>query len=173
VIAARIVGREQLAAVARDLKRAPHRLRQELTQSLKDAAEPVKRDVQQAIQTLSIKGQRIPGAKRRFTKIMPGTGIRRRIARVVEVDVSTSAGNPRARFVVRAERLGNASNVPYHLDSGRLRHPLMGDREHWANQWATPTGWFYKTITDRRPKFEDEADKALDRTREAIERGQV
>jgi hypothetical protein len=173
VISARIVDHGQIRAIARDLKGAPARLRKELTQAVKRAAEPTLRDVRQAIETLPIRGQRIPGAKKLFTKHMAGTHIRHRIARVVEVDVSTSSTGARARFVVQSERLGNASNVPYHLDNGRLRHPVMGNRSVWANQWAGRESWFYKTITDDRPKFEREADDACQRTIEAIERGRV
>lgn len=164
-----IVGREKLTAVARDLRRGQGRLRRELTQGIKAAAEETLRDVRQAWETMPIRGQRVPGAKRPFVKKMPGTRIRHRIARVTEAEVTTSTSGPRARFVVRSDRLGNARNVPYHLDNGRLRHPIMGDRHHWANQYGQPT--FYKTIRDDRPKFEKQADAALDRTAEAIEKG--
>lgn len=171
MISTRIVGIEHLRDATRDLKSSPARLRRELTQGLRNAAAPVRKDIQRAIETLPMRGQPVPGAKRRFRQKRPGTQIRHRIARVVEVDVTTSSAGPRARFVVRSDRLGNARNVPYHLDQGRLRHPVMGDRSVWANVWGQP--WFYKTVRDDRPKFETEADEACRRTVEAVERGNV
>jgi hypothetical protein len=166
-----MVGAKDLRDCANDLRRAKGNMRRELTTAVKRAADPTLREVKNAIETLPIRGQRLPPrrGRRRFTKVMHGTGIRRRISRVVEVDVATGSGDPRARFVVRTARLGDARNVPWHLDRGRLRHPIMGNRNAWANQFGKP--WFYVTIRASEKRWRREVDQALERVRQQIERG--
>jgi hypothetical protein len=86
---------------------------------------------------------------------------------VTELEVSTSAGDPRVRFIVRAGRLGNARNLPWHLDSGKVfRHPIMGNRRAWAGQSGKP--WFYNEIKKDIRVFERECDTAIARTIEKI-----
>lgn len=32
-------------------------------------------------------------------------------------------------------------NVPEQLNSGRLRHPVFGNKRRWVNQYASPPWW--------------------------------
>jgi hypothetical protein len=120
--------------------------------------------------SMQIKGYRTT-AKTRFTAVMPGTGIRQRIARVTEYEVRTGSVGPVVRFIVRTDRLGDARNLPYHLDSGKtFRHPIMGYRGRWAANSGKP--WFYNEIKKDRDTFLTvEADKAIDRTVAKLEKG--
>lgn len=164
-----IKGADELRDLARDLRRAKGTLRSELTAAFKRAGTPTLKDVKNNITTMDIRGFRT-GKKPTFTAAMPAKGLRRRIAAVTELDISTGSAGPRVRFVVRVDRLGSARTVPWHLDSAKkFRHPIMGNRGRWAASLGKP--WFYQTIRDDLPRFEAECDKAIDRTVAAIEKG--
>lgn len=165
-----IKGEAQLRDLARDLRRGKGVLRQELTKAFKTAGEKTLREVKHNVTSMRIKGYRA-GGKTRFTARLPGTNIRQRIARVTEYEVRTGSVGPVVRFVVHSDRLGDARNIPYHLDSGkRFRHPIMGHRGRWAANSGTP--WFYDEIKRDRDTFlTAECDKAITRTVQKIEKG--
>lgn len=159
-------GERQLRDLARDLRRAKGTLRREMAQALRRPTEQGVRKAKRAIEELNIRGQRKGGE--RFTAPTAGGHIRRRIARVIESSVSTSAEHPHATIVVRNDRLGNARNVPWHLDTGKVfRHPIMGNREAWAASRGAP--WFYASID--REQYEKAVDEGLDRVVAQIEKG--
>lgn len=162
-----IKGVGDLRQVAEALRRGKGVLRQELTKAFRDAGKTTLQRVKRNVETMQIRGYRKGG--RRFTDDRPGTNLRRRISRVTEMEISTSAGDPRVRFQVRSDRLGDASEVPWHLDTGRkFRHPIMGNRKAWAASSGKP--WFYEEIKKDRDVFERECDEAIDRTIRTIER---
>lgn len=164
-----VKGEREFRDLARDLRRAKGTLRSELTAAFKRAGEPTLKRVKHNMTSMDIKGFRT-GRKPRFTDHQPGTKIRQRIARVTEFDVRTGSADPRVRFEVHTERLGDASKVPWHLDSGKtFRHPIMGNRSSWAASRGTP--WFYSEIKKDLADFEAECDKAITRTVEKIEAG--
>lgn len=165
-----IKGRAQLEDLARDLRRAKGTLRSELTTAFKRAGEKTLRQVKQNMTTMDIKGYRA-GGKTAFTAKLPGTRIRQRIARVTEYEVRTGSVDPVVRFVVHTDRLGDARNLPFHLDSGKkFRHPIMGRRGRWAANSGKP--WFYNEIKKDRDSFlTDEVDQAITRTVLKIEKG--
>lgn len=164
-----IKGEAQLRSLARDLRRAKGTMRQELTQAFKRAGEQTLKRVKHNMTTMQIKGYKT-GKRPPFTRHMPGTHIRARIARVTELEVRTGSVDPRVRFVVHAERLGDARKIPWHLDSGRkFRHPIMGNRGSWAANSGKP--WFYDEIKKDRDLFTAECDKAITRVVEQLEKG--
>lgn len=139
-----IHGSRELREVAERLRRAKSTIRRDLAQGLRQPTEDGERAAKRAIARLPIRGYRT-GATDRFTADLPGGHIRRRIARVIEAKVVTAVGNPRAVIEVRSERLGNAKNLPWLLDTGRrFRHPLPGTRNAWAASSGAP--WFYSAI---------------------------
>lgn len=162
-----IKGQRDLKRVAEDLRRAKGTLRKELVQAFKQAGQTTLKRVKHNIESMNIRGYKT-GRKPPFTDRRPGTRLRQRISNVTELDVSSSAGDPHVRFQVVTDRLGNARNVPYHLDSGKtFRHPIMGNRQSWAGNSGKP--WFYNEIKNDRDVFADECDKAIDRTIQSIE----
>jgi hypothetical protein len=164
-----IKGQRELRRVAEDLRRAKGTLRKEMVKAFKQAGQATLKRVKHNIESMTIRGRRT-GRRPLFTAHMPGTGIRARISRVTELDISSSAGDPHVRFQVVTDRLGDARNVPYHLDSGKtFRHPIMGNRSSWAGSSGTP--WFYDEIKSDRDVFVAECDKAIDRVVEQLERG--
>lgn len=163
-----VKGQKELQQVAEALRRGKGTLRRELTAAFRAAGKDTLRRVKRNVETMQIRGRRKGG--RRFTAQMPGTNIRRRISRVTEMDISTSAGDPKVRFQVRSDRLGDASEVPWHLDSGKVfRHPIMGNRQAWAGQSGQP--WFYHEVKKDLDIFVRECDEAIDRTIQKIEKG--
>lgn len=168
MISLTIRGEKELRQAADALRGGKGKLREELTTAFKNAGRDTLRRVKRNVETMQIRGYRT-GRKPRFTDKLPGTGIRRRIARVTELEVTTGGADPKVRFIVRADRLGDASEVPYHLDSGKIfRHPIVGNRSSWAGSRGKP--WFYEEIKSDRAVFEAECDKAIQRAIERIEK---
>jgi hypothetical protein len=169
-----IKGQRDLQPTANALRGGKGVLRRELTKAFKDAGADTLRRVKKNVETMPIRGYRT-GRQPRFTEQMPGTHIRRRISRVTELEVSTSTVDPRVRFRVRTDRLGDASEVPWHFESGKIfRHPIMGkDKEgNWrggAGQSGKP--WFYAEIRSDQAVFVAKCDAAIQRTIDKIERG--
>lgn len=163
-----VAASRELDDLARKLRRARGTLRAELTKAFKDAGADTLRRVKTNMTTMDVKGYRAGGPP--FRERRSGKGLRRRIAAVTELEVRTGTDQPRVRFVVRTDRLGDARNLPYHMDSGkRWRHPIMGNRSKWAASSGTP--WFYDEIRSDRARFEAECQKAIDKTIQSIERG--
>lgn len=164
-----VKGASELKRVAEDLRRAKGALRRELVQAFKQAGQATLKRVKHNIETMTIRGYRT-GRTPQFRAHRPGTRIRQRISNVTELDVSSSAGDPHVRFQVVTDRLGDAHNLPWHLDSGKkFRHPIMGNRESWAANSGKP--WFYDEIKSDLDLFVAECDKAIDRVVEKLEKG--
>jgi hypothetical protein len=166
VISLTVAGQAELRAVSERLRRGQGTLRRELTKAFKDAGNQTLRRVKANALSMRIRGRRHGG--RPFTAHTAGGNIRARIARVTELEVSTGGGDPRVKFVVRSDRLGNARNVPFHLDSGKVfRHPIMGNRQAWAGSVGQP--WFYKEIKKDLDVFADKCEDAIEKTIQQIE----
>jgi hypothetical protein len=160
-----VVGQQELREVSEKLKRGQGTLRRELTKAFKDAGQETLERVRRNARTMRIRGRRHGG--RRFTEHRPGTNIRARIARVTELEVSSGGGDPRVKFVVRAGRLGDARNLPFHFDRGStFRHPIMGNRHAWAGQSGQP--WFTEEIKRDVKVFAAKCEDAIDRTIQQI-----
>lgn len=163
-----VVGTRELQDLALRLRRARGTLRAELTRAFKEAGKDTLRRVKLNMTTMQIKGYRAGG--RQFREHRAGKGLRRRIAAVTELEVRTGSDTPRVKFVVRTDRLGDARNLPFHLDSGkRWRHPIMGNRSKWAANSGKP--WFYGEIRSDLDVFKAECEKAIEKTIQSIERG--
>jgi hypothetical protein len=161
-----VKGQRELQRVAEDLRRAKGTLRRELVQAFKQAGQATLKRVKRNIETNAIRGIRT-GRKPLFTAHTGDKDLRRRISRVTELDVSSSAGDPHVRFQVVSGRLGSAASLPFHIEDGHWRHPIMGNRSSWAGQSGKP--WFYNEIKSDREIFVAECDKAIDRTIQSIE----
>jgi hypothetical protein len=170
VLSLTVKGERELRQVAAALRRGKGTLRQELTKAFRTAGDTTLRRVKRNIETMQIRGRRKGG--RAFRENRAGNNLRRRISRVTELDISTSATDPRVRFEVHNERLADikAQRVPWHLDTGKaFRHPIMGNRSAWAASVGKP--WFYDEIKKDRAIFEAECQDAIDRTIDRIQKG--
>ncbi len=168
MISLTVLGAGDMRELSERLRKAPIKLRAELFRAFKAAGNPTLRKVKRNIETMDIKGYRARG--RAFKQQRPGTNIRQRISAVTELDIYTGSADPRVKFIVHSNRLGDAKNLPFLLDSGkRFRHPIMGNRSAWAANSGKP--WFYKEIRDGLDVFKAESEKAIEATIQSIERG--
>jgi hypothetical protein len=163
-----IVGTGQLQDLSLRLRRARGTLRAELAKAFREAGKDTLRQVKLNMTTMDVKGYRAGG--RQFRERRAGKGLRRRIAAVTELEVRTGSDTPRVKFVVRADRLGAAKSLPFHMDSGKKwRHPIMGNRSKWAASSGKP--WFYNEIRGDLAVFVAKCQEAIDATIRTIERG--
>jgi len=172
VLKFRLRGQEQLRDLSRDLRRAADKdLRAELIQGLKAANEPMVRRLKRAFETARIRGMRKPGAKRRFTDVIPSKGLRRPMARAIEGQVRTSGSDPRAQLVLREDRVPVRIRplIPKFAGASPFRHPIMGNRDAWASQSIEDSWW--PVIRPHLGDYRREVEKAVDDVARKIERG--
>lgn len=168
MISLTVLGANDMRELSERLRKAPIKLRAELFRAFKAAGNSTLRRVKRNVETMDIKGYRAGG--RPFRQHRAGTGIRRRISAVTKLDIYTGSADPRVKFVVHSDELGDARNLPFHLDSGkRFRHPIMGNRSKWAASSGKP--WFYGEIRSDLDVFKAECEKAIEATIQSIERG--
>jgi hypothetical protein len=166
----RFRGRNTLDRTAVALRRAPGRLRSELTRGLRDASDPAVKALRRATETADVSGRRT-SAKRRFTTPVRSRGLRRPMARAIEADISTSATGARADIRVRDGSVPPRIRrlVKYVLgDSKRWRHPVMGRRSRWASQNAPNVWW--RTLRPMLPRYNREVQAATNRTENQLRR---
>jgi hypothetical protein len=92
------------------------------------------------------------------------------IAEAVTVEVRVSEADPRLRIQVSEAKLPERlKGMPRKFDAGeKWRHPTMGNREAWVSQVADP--WFFPPIKDNLKLVRTELARAIDETREMLER---
>ncbi|MFE9381375.1 hypothetical protein [Streptomyces sp. NPDC006855] len=164
-----IQGTGQLLTLSRRLKSAGGpRLQRNFTRRIRRAAEPLQRDLQQAIrrQPLVSEGRKAGKRGGRSPTTRP---LRATLAGGVRISVRTGA-NPGARVWMDRSRLPHdIRNMPWVIESGRVRHPVFGNRKRWATQWARPAGWWSKTVAAGTPRMQAEVARIVDDVRRDIE----
>jgi hypothetical protein len=154
-----ILGTGQLLTLSRRLRAAGGaRLRQNTARRIRRAAEPLHRDLQQAIRTVELAGS---GRKGRGGSSPTTRPLRATLAGAVRISVRTGA-QPGARVWVDRSRLpADLRNMPWVIDEGRVRHPVFGNRRRWATQWARPAGWWSRTVRAGTPRMRAEVERVL------------
>ncbi len=156
-----ILGTGQLIELSRRLRQAGGpRLRANTARRVRRAAEPLHRDLQQAIRTQPLVSEGRKAGKRGGPS--PTTRpFRAMLAGGIRISVRSGA-TPGARVFMDFSRLEpGARGVPQQIDAGRLRHPVFGNKKRWANQWARPPGWWTKTVRDGTPRMRAEIERVL------------
>lgn len=164
----RITNTGSLLELQRRLRAAGHEnIRASMQRRLRHAAEPLRDDLQSAIRGLSISSQGRKSGKRGGPS--PTTRpMRATIANAIRISVRTS-GSPGARVWVDKGRLPpDLRKMPAAINTGRIRHPVFGNRRRWAQQNATPL-WWDATVRRGRPRMEREAARVLDDVRRRLE----
>ncbi|MGW1546610.1 hypothetical protein [Streptomyces sp. NPDC002346] len=161
-----VLGTGQLLTLSRRLRSAGGpRLRQNFSRRIRRAAEPLHKDLQKAVQTLPLRSE---GRKRNKHGIIPRGGpsptvrpFRPMLADGVRLSVRTSS-NPGARIWIDRSRIEpKARNVLYQINkTGRLRHPVFGNRKRWANQWSE-AGWWSRRVQAGIPRMQAEVERVL------------
>ncbi|NYV72988.1 hypothetical protein [Streptomyces sp. UH6] len=164
-----ILGTGQLLELRNRLRRAGGpRLRQNFTRRVRRAAEPLHRDLQQAIRSQPLVSEGRKAGKRGGPS--PTTRpLRAAIAAGIRISVRQGS-SPGARVWVDRSRLpDDIRNMPWTINSGRVRHPVFGNRRRWATQWARPAGWWDKTVQAGMPRMQAEVRRIVNDVRRDIE----
>lgn len=140
-----IIGTGQLLELQRKLRAAGHEnLRRSMQRRIRRAAEPLKADLQQTALGLRITSQ--GGRGGRGGRSPTTRPLRATIAAAIRISVRTS-GNPGARvWIDRSALPPDLKNMPGVLNSGRVRHPVFGNRRRWATQSVSPASWWDGTV---------------------------
>lgn len=162
-----ILGTGQLVTLSRRMRSAGGpQLRRNMGRRIRRAAEPLHRDLQQAIRTVQLPG---PGRTKRGGPSPTTRPLRATLAGGVRISVRQGA-NPGARVWMDKSRLPpDLKNMPWVIDEGRVRHPVFGNRRRWATQWARPTGWWSRTVQAGTPRMRAEVERILGDVRRDLE----
>lgn len=163
-----ITGTGQLLTLSRRLRAAGGtRLQQNFARRIRRAAEPLHRDLQQAVRTMNLRPE--SRSTRRGGPSPTSRSFRQMLAGGVRLSVRTG-GSPGARVWVDRSRLEpKAVNVLNQIDStGRLRHPVFGNRRRWANQRAE-AGWWSRRVRAGTPRMTAEVARIVDDVRRDLE----
>lgn len=164
----RILGTGQLITLSRRLRSAGGpRLRANFARRVRRAAEPLQRNMREAILTMPLQ------AEARRTR--PGGSsptnrpFRQMLAGGVRLSVRTT-GNPGARVWIDRSRIEpKARNVLNQIDNtGRLRHPVFGNKRRWVNQRA-PADWWGRQVREATPRMQAEIERILGDVRRDLE----
>lgn len=164
----RILGTGQLLELQRRLRRAGHEnLRASMQRRIRRAAEPLRSDLQDTIRGLDIRSQ-ARGAGKRGGRSPTNRPLRATIADAIRISVRT-AGDPGARVWIDKGRLPpDLKNMPGIINTGRIRHPVFGNRRRWAQQSAPPM-WWDKTVRAHTDRMTREVARVVDDVRRRIE----
>lgn len=161
-----ITGTGQLLELQRRLRAAGHEnLRASMQRRLRRAAEPLQQDLRQTMLTLQIRSQGA-GSGRASPTTRP---MRATIAAAIRISVRTTPGGAGARvWIDRAALPPDLKDMPAVLNSGRIRHPVFGNRRKWATQWVTPSPWWDATVRRHQPRMRAETARILDDVRSRL-----
>lgn len=154
-----IRGTREFRLVAARLRAAGNgELRRELGRNMRAAAEPVITAMRQAVMATDSAGVRGGGGQQRreFTvgrarksterikrRAAAGRGLRATVGRTLRTKMSTGARSTRVEIRSQAKLMPPSQRrLPRHMNTGKWRHPVMGNREVWVGQTVSPPGWF-------------------------------
>ncbi|MET9517039.1 hypothetical protein [Streptomyces sp. NPDC002994] len=162
-----ITGTGQLIQLNRRLRAAGGPpLRQNMARRIRRAAEPLRNDLQDTMRGLTISSTGRSSGKRGGPS--PTTRpLRATIAAAIRISVRTS-GNPGARVWIDYSSLPpDLRGMPKVINTGRIRHPVFGNRRRWATQTATPL-WWDKTVRRHEPRMRAEVARVVDDVRRQL-----
>lgn len=146
-----MTGADDLKALAKKIRKVsePKQIRKDLTKGLKAGAKPAAEKVKAAALALPD----TPGNK--------STGLRRKMARVVNVQVRTVGGQAGVRVRLSRARMGDQAALPRVTNKGRWRHPVYGDTQVWVTQ-VSRRGWFEAANRQAAPMVRKSLKKVVD-----------
>ncbi|MEU4502662.1 hypothetical protein [Streptomyces sp. NPDC024089] len=163
-----ILGTGQLIELQRRLRRAGHEnIRSSMQRRIRRAAEPLRTDLQSTIRGLLIRSAG-RGAGKRGGSSPTNRPLRATIAGAIRISVRT-AGAPGARVWVDKGLLPpDLRNMAQVVNTGRIRHPVFGNRRRWATQTASPL-WWDRTVSRHTSRMESEVARVVDDVRRHLE----
>ncbi|WP_432124064.1 hypothetical protein [Streptomyces sp. C10-9-1] len=162
-----ILGTGQLVELSRRMRAAGGpRLRRNTARRIRRAAEPLHRDLRQQVLAMRLASS---GRAKRGGPSPTRRPFRPMLAGGIRISVRT-AGSPGARVWIDRGRIEpKARNVLNQLDqTGRLRHPVFGNRKRWASQWGK-AGWWTRTVSAAMPRMRAEVARVLDDVRRDLQ----
>lgn len=170
VSSVQIAGTGQLLELSRRLRAASGApVQRNLARRIRRAAEPLHSDLQSTLRGLPIRSAGRATGKRGGPS--PTTRpLRATLTQAIRISVRTSSA-PGARVWVDKGRLPpDLKNMAQTLNdpSGRVRHPVFGNRRRWANQYVTPPMWWDKTVTRHTPRMRAEVARVVDDVRRQL-----
>jgi len=161
-----ILGTGQLVTLSRRLRAAGGpRLQRNMARRIRRAAEPLHRDLRGAVRGMPLQSE---GRKRNRHGQMGRGGpspttrpFRGMLAGGVRISVRQGA-SPGARVWIDRSRIEpKARNVLHQInETGRLRHPVFGNRKRWVNQRG-PAGWWTRRVQAGVPRMRSEVERVL------------
>ncbi|WP_412079047.1 hypothetical protein ACLF6K_37520 [Streptomyces xanthophaeus] len=140
-------------------------VRNSMNRRIRRAAEPLRNDLQRTVRSLPIRSQ---GAASRGGPSPTTRPLRATIAAAIRLSVRTT-GNPGARvWIDRAALPPDLRGMPKAMNTGRIRHPVYGNRRRWTTQTTTPL-WWESTVRRHRPRMEREVERILGDIRRRLE----
>ncbi|MFE4649280.1 hypothetical protein [Streptomyces sp. NPDC056707] len=169
VSSVQVVGTGQLLELSRRLRAASGTpIQRNMARRIRRAAEPLRDDLQSTMRGMPIRSQgrsTRPGGPSPTSRPLRAT-----LAAAIRISVRTSS-NPGARvWVDRSLLPADLKFMPDAMNkepSGRLRHPVFGNRRKWANQYVTPL-WWDKTVQRHTPRMRAEVARVVDDVRRQL-----
>ncbi|MFJ4712723.1 hypothetical protein [Streptomyces sp. NPDC088785] len=163
----RILSTGSLLELQRRLRAAGgENIRASMQRRIRRAAEPLRDDLQSTMRGLDIaapprRGR--PGGPSPTTRPLRAT-----IAESIRISVRTTGGGAGATVWVDKSRLPpDLKKMPETINTGRIRHPVYGNRRRWVQQNATPL-WWDNTVRRHTPRIEREVGRVLDDVRRRL-----
>jgi hypothetical protein len=156
----RILNTGSLLELQRRLRAAGgENIRSSMQRRIRRAAEPLRDDLQSTMRGLTIRSQ---GRSTRPGGPSPNTRpLRATIADAIRISVRTTGSGAGATVWIDKGRMPpDMKTIPGHLNTGRLRHPVFGNKRRWVNQYASPP-WWDTTVRRHRPRMEAEVERVL------------
>lgn len=177
----KVVGTDAFQRVARELHAAGRGdLAREMTKGMRLAAEPVKQEMQTAVQALrtsttrggaSARAARSTHALRNRKKLTERakqkahrqSGLLSTTARIVRATATASGRSASVRIRTHKTLMpADQRKLPWHLNRGEWRHPIFGG-DRWVTQKVQP-GWFDRPAKRGGPRVREEAYRVVIRT---------
>lgn len=164
----RITGTGQLITLASRLRRAGHEnIRQSYIRRIRRVAEPLRSDLQDSIRNLAISSQGRGSGKRGGATLVTRP-LRATIADAIKISVRTG-NEPGARvWLDKGSLPPDLRRMPDVINTGRIRHPVFGNRRRWVTQTATPL-WWDRPIRDHTDRITREVSRVADDVRRRLE----
>lgn len=179
-----VTGTQEFRRVSAQLKAAGDgRLVREMRRGMRRAADPMLREAKANVLGLNVKGARGSGRRDRYEHALSrsrkvteavkqraarGRGLRSSVANATRIEV-TGGANAGVRMRTNTRMMpADQRKLPAHLNTGRWRHPVFGNRSSWVTQTAAAAGWFDRSTVTHGPRIRDGARDVLDNIIERI-----
>lgn len=151
---------DDLKALNRALRKEEDgkQLRKDLRTNMRAVLEPVRDQAREAVKAMPSHGH-------------AGPNLRAAVARKTVVEVRLAGRFTGVRVLTRkTPNLRAFRSAPRHINAGKWRHPVYGNRNKWVTQKSGAKNWFDGTVRKHMPKYSRAVQAALDDVAKRIAR---